>query len=311
MAAKRSKPLLKLRVEGPGIHAGRISIPDLVQICLSAQSIVHRQAEALSGQRTLRRGPVTADVKQECTLELIGVSRGSVALSFDLAKSQLSMTPTLALAALSEVACVIEALGADTDRDVDPGVLDSLNSLGDVFDRNSIQKIEWLVPKRDGKRKRLTAEYNKKVRERVIKRLKAPEHETQTIEGTLEMADFKESDEKCRVHPPIGNPVSCTFDKDMEDDIYAMLRRPVQVRGEASLDPHTKKIEFIHIREINPLDPLAVGAAAFLAPHSLEELAKLQGVKPLENINVLAGGFPDDENLDEFLDDVYKHREIA
>ncbi len=58
-------------------------------------------------------------------------------------------------------------------------------------------------------------------------------------------------------------------------------------------------------------DALIEGAAGFLTPHSFEELAQLQGVKPLENINVLAGGIPDDEDLDEFLDDIYKRREIA
>lgn len=311
MTAKRSKPLLTLRIEGPGIHAGRISVPDLVQICVNAQSAVHRQAEALSGQRTLRRGPVTADVREECTLELVGISKGSVALSFDLAKPQLSMAPALASDVVSEVARIIEALGTDTDLEFDPGVLDSLKNLGEVFDRNSIQKIEWVVPRRNGRKRRFSAVYNRSVRERVMKRVKAPEHGVQTIEGTLEMADFKETDKKCRIHPPIGNPVVCTFDKEMEDDIYTMLRHPVKVRGEALLDPHTRKVESIHIKEIKPIDPLVMGAAAFLCPRSFEELAELQGVKPLENINVLAGGFPDDENLDEFLDDIYKHRETA
>jgi len=131
------------------------------------------------------------------------------------------------------------------------------------------------------------------------------------IEGTLEMADFKEGDEKCRIHPPIGNPVGCTFDKEMEDTIYELLRRPVRIQGEASLDPHTGRTTFIQIKKIEPLDPLIVGAAAFLRPHSFEELAQLQGVKPLESVSALAGGFPEDENLDEFLDDVYERRETA
>jgi hypothetical protein len=54
-----------------------------------------------------------------------------------------------------------------------------------------------------------------------------------------------------------------------------------------------------------------MGTAAFLVPHSFEDLARLQGVKPLEDINVLAGGFPEDEDIDEFLDDIYGHRETA
>ncbi len=311
MVAKRGKPLLKLKIEGPGVRAGRISVPDLVQICDKAQSAVHRQAEALSGQWTLRRGPVTADVKEECTLELVGISKGSAVLSFDLAKAQLSMTPTVAVDVVSEVGRTIQDLDADSDREYDPGVLDSLSGLGEVFDRGCIQAIEWIVPKRTGNRKQLSAVYNRNVRERVVKRAKAPEREVQTIEGTLEMADFRDGDERCRIHPPIGNAVACTFDKEMEDEIYTMLRRPVRVRGEACLNPHTRRIEFIHIKEVKSVDPLVLGAAAFLAPHSFEELAQLQGVKPLESVSVLAGGFPENENLDEFLDDIYTHREIA
>lgn len=311
MVGKRKKPLLKLRIMGPGVHAGRISVPDLLKICESAQSAVLRQAEALSGKRTLRPGPVTTGAKEECTLELVGLSKGSALLSFDLAKPQLSMTPTLGVDVVGEVACVIKGLAADVDREYDPGVLDSLRSLGEVFDRGSIESIDWVVPGMDSKRKQLHAVFSKKVRDRVIKRARAPERALQTIEGTLEMADFKEGDERCRIHPPIGSPVSCDFDKEMEDEIYGLLRRPVRVKGEASLDPYTRRIAFVRIREIHAVDPLVVGAAAFLAPHSLEELARLQGVKPLENAGDLAGGFPEDENIDEFLDDIYKHREIA
>jgi len=68
---------------------------------------------------------------------------------------------------------------------------------------------------------------------------------------------------------------------------------------------------FIHINKIELLDPHVMDSAAFLAPHSFEDLARLQGVKPLEDINVLAGGFPEDEDNDEFLNDIYKRREIA
>jgi len=79
-------------------------------------------------------------------------------------------------------------------------------------------------------------------------------------------------------------------------------------RRKASPDPHTRRVAFIHI---NKIDPLVMCAAAFLAPHSFEDLARLQGVKPVEDINILAGGFPEDEDIDEFLNDIYKHRESA
>ena len=62
---------------------------------------------------------------------------------------------------------------------------------------------------------------------------------------------------------------------------------------------------------IHPLSPLLMKAAAFWAPDSFEELARLQGVKPLEDVNVLAGGFPEVEDIDEFLRDIYEHRETT
>jgi hypothetical protein len=79
----------------------------------------------------------------------------------------------------------------------------------------------------------------------------------------------------------------------------------------ASLDPRTRRAAFNDIKKIEPLDPLIVGAVAFWAPPSLEELAHLQGAQPLEGLSVLAGGFPEDEDIDEFLNDIYQHRGAA
>ena len=39
----------------------------------------------------------------------------------------------------------------------------------------------------------------------------------ETIEGTLEMADFKETDQESRIHPLLGYPIICTFNRSMED----------------------------------------------------------------------------------------------
>jgi hypothetical protein len=42
----------------------------------------------------------------------------------------------------------------------------------------------------------------------------------------------------------------------------------------------------------------------FWSSADLEELAKEQGVRPLQNPDDLAGGFPADEDIDEFIDSV-------
>ena len=182
MAAKRNKPLLELKIEGPRVHAGRISVPELVHIWIrpKAPCIVRRKPCLKRG--TLRRGPVADDVKDECTLELVGISKGSAVLSFDLAKPQLSMAPTMAVDVVWEGGA-IQDLNADSDREYDPGVLDSLNGLGEVFDRGGVEKSKWVVPRRTGTKKHISAAYNKCVRDHVIKRVKIPECEPLDYRG--------------------------------------------------------------------------------------------------------------------------------
>ena len=45
----------------------------------------------------------------------------------------------------------------------------------------------------------------------------------------------------------------------------------------------------------------AIGGRDFFAGKSLAELAREQGVGPVNDIGVFAGGFPEGENLDELL----------
>ena len=43
---------------------------------------------------------------------------------------------------------------------------------------------------------------------------------------------------------------------------------------------------------------------------SFEELVKAQGVKPLDDPSILAGVWPEDDDIDEFLEEVYRSRRI-
>lgn len=55
-------------------------------------------------------------------------------------------------------------------------------------------------------------------------------------------------------------------------------------------------------------EALAAGSKEFFASPSLQELADSQGVTPLKRPAELAGGWPVDEDLDEFLDLTYRNR---
>lgn len=41
---------------------------------------------------------------------------------------------------------------------------------------------------------------------------------------------------------------------------------------------------------------------------SFEELVEVQGVKPLDDPGILAGAWPEDDNIDEFLEYTYQSR---
>jgi hypothetical protein len=58
--------------------------------------------------------------------------------------------------------------------------------------------------------------------------------------------------------------------------------------------------------EVN--NPLA-GNRNFFAGKSLAQLAREQGVGPVEDIGVFAGGIPEDEDVDAMLNEIYRLRE--
>jgi len=52
-----------------------------------------------------------------------------------------------------------------------------------------------------------------------------------------------------------------------------------------------------------------LGGRSFFEAKTLQELAQAQGVGPVKDISVFAGGFPEDEDIDELLEEIYRLRE--
>ncbi len=48
---------------------------------------------------------------------------------------------------------------------------------------------------------------------------------------------------------------------------------------------------------------------SFFQPKALQELAQEQGVRPVKDVSVFAGGIPEDEDIDEMLEEIYRMRE--
>jgi hypothetical protein len=308
---KTLQPVLKLRIKGPAIGQGRIPIPELVRICGQVQAAINRQAEAMEGGHTLRTGPVLSKVKEECTLELIGIGIGSATLKFGFARPQIQLpypdTLPAGNAAIAGVAAAVKSLGNSGKLHIDPGVLESLNDLGSILDPRTVSEIDFIVP-RAGKKRGINAKFDDAVRDRIRARRREPQIESHIIEGILDMADFKLGDLRCRIDPPIGQSVICTFTPDREDEVYEAMRRPVRVRGIATRDPHSDRIDKVDIQELEVIPPIAVGEAEFFAARTFRELAEKQGAKPLADPKALEGVFSEADNLDEMLEEIYLGR---
>jgi hypothetical protein len=146
------------------------------------------------------------------------------------------------------------------------------------------------------------------MRERVAATISSPRKAQRQIDGVLDMADFKPDDLRCRIDPAIGASVGCTFDERDATRIQSLIRLPVRATGEATIAPYTDRIESFHIHKIERLPSLSLGEGNFFAESSLSELAATQKVKPLKDMADFASGFPPDEDIDEFLEEIYSAR---
>ena len=58
-----------------------------------------------------------------------------------------------------------------------------------------------------------------------------------------------------------------------------------------------------------PVDKHLLGGHSFFEGTSIQQRAQSQGVHPVKDISVFAGGIPDDEDVDEMLEEIYRLRE--
>ncbi len=274
--------------------------------------MMNRQAEAIEGRKTVHPGPVSQQIRHECTLELIGIRKGSTQLDFGLAKPQMVLSfmeaATFGSEVIHEVATTIKSLGnGDKKKDLDPGVLQSIYHLGGAMD-NRLTSLEWIAP--ISSRKKVIGAVTKKVRERVANKLSGPTFKVTQVDGILDMADFSRKDRKCRIDPAIGASVIATFGPEHANSVHELLCRPVRVVGVRRIQPNTDKIDTLEIQKIEPLPSLSLGEGNFLASPSFEQLVAAQGNKPLKDARTLAGLLRDDE-IEAFVAEIYDSRETA
>lgn len=74
------------------------------------------------------------------------------------------------------------------------------------------------------------------------------------------------------------------------------------------VNSQTGKRESVRIDEIATRDSSRMEVGSFFNGPSIEELARMQGVGPITDFSVLVGGWPDDEDVEEFIAETYRSR---
>jgi hypothetical protein len=310
MGKPRSRPksILRLKVKGPHIKSGRVPIPELLVICQQAQTAVNRQAEVLRGKRGLRPGPTATLVKDECTLELFSISRGSAVMHFAGAEPRPDPQAMLDIdiaklgeAAVREVGTALRsAKSKRTPVAMDLGVKRAFQEMGKLLS-NGVTRVEWSVPAVPGHQRAMTAVFDEAVRARIDDSTQGTSSKPVNLDGRLEMADFKLGDLKCIIHTPDGQRVACSFASDIEDEVYEALRHVARVTGTATINPKTKRTEHIVLSSVKRLDPFLGENEGFFTPLNLEQLTRAQGVDPAFDLRTLTGAWPENESVDAFL----------
>jgi hypothetical protein len=153
--------------------------------------------------------------------------------------------------------------------------------------------------------------FNQSVYSRITGKIRGPVTTLRSIEGRLLMADFRSDAERCRIHPPVGEPVICQFDESLEETVYEHLRSFVRVTGETREDPATGRISSIMIKDIESVsmegtDFDKISAEEFWREKPLDQLAGEQGIMPARQLDDVWGKatdlWTDDEDFDAFLE---------
>lgn len=313
-------PLLKIRFDGAAVGPGRISVSHLLNFLDGFNKVLQRTARVLLGEaNSVREGPAPREIREEVELDLVQLTHGSPAtiIGLDRSKKELSFPEMdFGFEILEKALAGLEIVGNGEANEAFPpgydrGVLMAWRGTGTVLGKG-IDTIQFTLNNRtEPLRATLTSSRLVQIRERI----RGPETNIRTIEGRLLMADFKEDGTRCRVHPSVGDPVLCHFGEEQKEEVLENILQYVRVIGEASEDPGSKKIKSIQIHDIECLadflseatqlpasSPLMEGA--FWESRTIEELAILQDVQPMEDVSVLFGTWPGepDDGFEEAID---------
>ena len=329
-------PLLEIRFDGSAIGPGKISVSHLLRFLANLNKAFHRVGRVLAGDsESLRKGRLPRRIESAVELELVSLTEGSPAavlgfdrrqavphfLEFDFGQTvpEVDFGQTILETTLEGLSSVQENETTEgLPAGYDLGVLTAWREAGKVLGQG-IDKVSFTLNRQE---KAIQSAFTPNGLVQIQKHIKHPQLNVQTIEGRLLMADFKEDEPRCRVHPSVGKPILCLFDETQKDEVLEKLLRYVRIVGKAKEDPMSGRIASITVHDIESLEDPKEDATdlslhkkvsqEFWHSPNLEDLARSQDVQPMADVRAIFGTWPgeDDDGFEAAIDELrHPHEE--
>lgn len=289
--------ILEIVLEGVDAKLGIVPATDVAKLFTSVESAIARATGHVLGTRvkgTGRRRQVIADASR---LRLVGYRDGSLIHILQVPE------PPVDEASLLLGGESLGELGVDFALDVlterRKGFADVAEAWLALADSLAVgQRYDAIRLERPNGGETLSTRLDAEVRERLRRSLvesKAAAVGPNALRGTLFEADFEK--DTAHLRTPTGDVVSVSFDDELSDEIYDVLRSSAELRGVVTYDPESAQALAITVAEISPGEQLDLGfdATAFWRTHTASELADQQGVGALRDLSTLYVQTTDEE----------------
>lgn len=308
-------PILEMTFKGSAIGPGAVSMSSLglffsklTRAFQCTSRVLQEQSAKAHGKKLYRK------LMREVDFDLVYLGHGSPTAVLGFARSERQeclpgLESQFETSILDASLRGLDAIGknhesGDLPDGFSPAVLRAWRDAGVILDQG-IEQVDLVLVETSVK-----TEYSRPVRDQVQERIrlfdamKSEIKENFEIEGTLVMVDFQDKIGRCRVLPSSGNPVKCTFGNSLEHKVRENLLETVRITGEVTRDSHSGRILSMEIQEIQHIDDGKFSKLFWNSP-TLEELARLQNVKPIQDLSRFFGKWPGKIN-DGFEEEIYK-----
>lgn len=313
---KVNPPQFYVKMNGPKVGKGKLSVSDLAEIIKRTQQVLKRIGQVLYGQESYGKGRKSKDIEQQCELYLVGWEEGSAIAAFELGPQpkQMELYGFVGEESVKAFMAGMELMTADS-YDVkrlpvgfDVGVLEAFESLGKVFEHG----IDTISFSRDLRRFPEQVAYNATVRERVRSSLGQPAIIGNSVKiGRLEVLNGH-GGLRGTFWEVGGTRWTCLFKNEHIDILPDAWMQKVKITGRTIEEEGKERcieVDSLFVIEDEMRDDNEQGGGrSFWQSVSLEELADEQGVGMVSDIDSIAALWPTDDNPDDLLEFVLHER---